>query len=40
MNFQENIEVKAREPVFGDKKITILLKDCGSWTNSRNKKRP
>ena len=39
MNFQGNIEVKAREPVFGNKKIIILLKDCGGWTNSRNKNK-
>jgi hypothetical protein len=39
MNFHENVEVKAREAVFGNKKIIIMLNDCGGWTNSRNYKQ-
>ena len=39
MTFQEIFEVKAREAVLGNKKIIILLKDCGGWTNSSNKNK-
>ena len=32
-----NFSLWTKSPVI--KKIIILLKDCGSWTNSRNKKK-